>query len=146
MKTDKTELALKTWVKLARAFNTFNKLSNEEISTHGLTPSQFGVLEALFHLGPMTIGKLCEKILATGGNMTVILDNLEKQDLVERIRLKTDRRALCIQLSNKGEELIKQIFPQHEMFIEKQMSVLNENEQIELSNLLKKLGKNLINK
>lgn len=146
MKTDKTELALKTWVKLARAFNTFNKLSNEEISTHGLTPSQFGVLEALFHLGPMTIGKLCEKILATGGNMTVILDNLEKQDLVERIRLKTDRRALCIQLSNKGEELIKQIFPQHEMFIEKQMSVLSENEQIELSNLLKKLGKNLINK
>ncbi len=145
IKNEKTQLALKTWIKLARAFNTFNKSANEEISSYGLTPSQFGVLEALFHLGPMTIGKICDKILITGGNMTVVLDNLEKQELINRVKIKTDRRALSIELSEKGKQLIESVFPKHEQFITEKMNVLSSSEQELLGVLLKKLGLNTIN-
>lgn len=142
----KTKLALNTWIKLARAFNTFNKIANEEINNYGLTTSQFGVLEALFHLGPMTIGKICDKILITGGNMTVVLDNLEKQGLINRVKIKTDRRALNIELSEKGKQLIESVFPKHEQLITNKMNVLSSSEQELLGILLKKLGLNIIKK
>jgi MarR family 2-MHQ and catechol resistance regulon transcriptional repressor len=140
------ELSLKTWVKLARSFNTINKVVNEEINTYGVTPSQFGVLEALYHLGDMPIGKLGEKILVTGGNMTVILDNLEKQGYIERIKSPTDRRSLFIKLTEKGKTLIDQVFPGHKLFVAEIISVLTEEEQIVLGSLLKKLGLSIKNK
>jgi len=140
------ELSLKTWVKLARSFNTINKVVNEEINTYGVTPSQFGVLEALYHLGDMPIGKLGEKILVTGGNMTVILDNLEKQGYIERIKSPTDRRSLFIKLTEKGKNLIDQVFPGHKLFVAEIISVLTEEEQIVLGSLLKKLGLSIKNK
>lgn len=140
------ELSLKTWVKLARSFNTINKVVNEEINTYGVTPSQFGVLEALYHLGDMPIGKLGEKILVTGGNMTVILDNLEKQGYIERIKSPTDRRSLFIKLTEKGRTLIEQVFPGHKLFVAEIISVLTEEEQIVLGSLLKKLGLSIKNK
>ncbi len=141
-----TELALKTWVKLARSFNTINKIVNEEINTYGITPSQFGVLEALYHLGDMPIGKLGEKILVTGGNMTVILDNLEKHGYIERVKCPTDRRSLYIKLTDSGKELIDKVFPSHIQFVSELISVLSEEEQIVLGNLLKKLGLTIKNK
>ena len=146
IKDEKTKLALNTWIKLARAFNTFNKAANDEISSYGLTTSQFGVLESLFHLGPMTIGKICDKILVTGGNMTVVLDNLEKQGLIKRVKILNDRRALNIELTEKGEKLIESVFPKHEKFITDTMEILTSDEQKQLGLLLKKIGLNIINK
>ncbi len=137
------ELALKTWVKLARAFNSVNRVINEEINTYGVTPSQFGVLEALYHLGDMPIGKLANKILITGGNMTVILDNLEKNGFIERIKSPNDRRSLFIHITDKGKDLIKSVFPSHINYVSNVFSVLTEDELITLGNLLKKLGTNI---
>lgn len=134
------ELALKTWVKLARAFNSVNRVVNDEINTYGVTPSQFGVLEALYHLGDMPIGKLANKILITGGNMTVILDNLEKNGFIERVKSSNDRRSLNIHLTEKGKELISNVFPSHVNCIYNIFSALTDFELITLGNLLKKLG------
>ena len=133
-------VALDTWVKLARAFTMVSRKSEESIRTFKLTSAQFAVIEALGHLGDMTVGKLCEKMLVTGGNMTLVLDNLEKLELVERIRNPKDRRALNITLTAKGRELFEEIFVKHAEHIEKTMSVLSEEEQQQLGMLLKKLG------
>lgn len=141
-----TELSLKTWIKLARAFNTVNKAINDEINSYGVTPSQFGVLEALYHLGDMTIGKLGDKILVTGGNMTVILDNLEKNGYLERVKNNKDRRSNYIRLTDKGKQLIETVFPNHTKLIHNIFSVLSEEEQIVLGSLLKKLGLSIKNK
>jgi len=140
---DKIDLALDTWVKLARAFSTFNKKSIENIRSFNLTQSQFSVLEVLGHLGPMKIGDVCEKMLVSGGNMTLILDNLEKLELTERVFSKEDRRAINVKLTEKGQNLFDTIFKQHAEFVEKRMSILNEDEQTQLGLLLKKLGKAL---
>ncbi len=137
---DKIDLALSTWVKLARAASTFEKKSMENIRSFKLTQPQFAVIEALGHLGPMKIGKLCDKMLVSGGNMTLVLDNLEKNSLIERKHSKEDRRAILVQLTKQGTELFEGIFIKHANFITELMSVLSETEQNELSVLLKKLG------
>jgi MarR family 2-MHQ and catechol resistance regulon transcriptional repressor len=139
----KADVALSMWVKLARASATFGKLTEEHIRTFGLTEPQFGALECLGHLGPMTIGQLCKKQLVSGGNMTVVVDNLEKEGLVERVPSKEDRRSILVRLTDKGEKLFNEIFAQHAQRVAKLASVLTEDEQEELGRLLKKLGLSL---
>jgi len=139
----KQDLALSMWVKLARAYTTFSKKSLENIRSFHLTEPQFGVLESLGHLGSMTIGTLCSKQLVSGGNMTLVVDNLEKQGLVERIYNKEDRRTIIVQLTKKGKALFNEVFSQHAKHIEKLASVLTDKDQEELSKLLKKLGTSL---
>jgi MarR family 2-MHQ and catechol resistance regulon transcriptional repressor len=139
----KADVALTMWVKLARATATFGKLTQEHVRTFGLTEPQFGALECLGHLGPMTIGQLCKKQLVSGGNMTVVVDNLEKEGLVERVPSKEDRRSILVRLTDKGTKLFNDIFEQHAQYVAKLASVLTEDEQEELGRLLKKLGVSL---
>ncbi len=136
----KADVALTMWVKLARAAATFGKLTQEQIRTFGLTVPQFGALECLGHLGPMTIGELCRKQLVSGGNMTVVVDNLEKDGLVERTRTDTDRRVVHVRLTPKGKKLFDDIFPRHARLVGDLASVLSEVEQQELARLARKLG------
>jgi MarR family transcriptional regulator, 2-MHQ and catechol-resistance regulon repressor len=139
----KIDRALSMWVKLARAHNTMSALADRNIAGFGLTTPQFGALECLGHLGPMTIGELCRKMLVSGGNMTVVVDNLEKEGLVERIRDTADRRKILVMLTPKGKRLFDTIFTDHAEYIAKLASVLTQKEQEALSRLLKKLGKQL---
>jgi len=146
MKTTKkygknADLALSLWVKLARAFDTLAVLTAKDIDSFGLTPPQFGVIEALGHLGSMKIGEMCSKKLMTGGNMTVVIDNLEKQGLVERVKDQNDRRAYIVRLTKSGEDKFAEMFPAHAHFVEKYVSAALSVEEIhQLSALLKKLG------
>lgn len=134
------DLALSMWVKLVRAHSVFAKKSLDDIRRYGLTEPQFGALECLGHLGPMTIGNLCSKQLVSGGNMTLVVDNLEKEGLVERVHSKEDRRTIIVQLTSKGEQRFNEIFLQHAERIKDLASVLTNDEQVQLSGLLKKLG------
>ncbi len=136
----RAEVALDMWVKLARAFSVFSRRSEEQIRTFGLTTAQFSALECLGHKGAMTLGELCRKQLVSGGNMTVVVDNLEREDLVERVRNKKDRRSIVVQLTPKGKELFGRIFPVHARHIARVASVLTQTEQSSLAALLKKLG------
>ena len=128
------------WVKLARAYSTFNKLAVEDIRQYGLTQSQFGIIESLGHLGFMTLGDLSKKQLSSCGNTTVVVDNLEKEGLVERRSCKEDRRAVYVHLTRKGKKRFDAIFEQHACHIQKLASVLSAEEQEHLAVLLKKLG------
>ncbi len=136
----KTDLALGTFVKLARAYATVERKIVDHARTFGLTSAQFSVIESLGHLGEMTIGTLCEKMLVSGGNMTLVLDNLEKGGLIKREHSKSDRRAINIKLTQKGKKLFDDIFIQHAKYITTIMDVITEEEKKELSALLKKLG------
>lgn len=138
-----TDLALSMWVKLARAFSVFNKKSVEQIRSYGLTQPQFGIIESLGHLGTMTLGELSERQLVSCGNTTVVVDNLEKEGLVQRIRDSYDRRVIRVKLTTKGQKLFNNIFPEHAKYITELASVLTEEEQVQLSALLKKLGLSL---
>jgi MarR family transcriptional regulator, 2-MHQ and catechol-resistance regulon repressor len=139
----KTDIALSLWVKLARAYYTCAKLSTDNIKTFGLTRPQFCVIECLGHQGEITLTLLSSKLLVTGGNITLVVDNLEKEGLVERIRSKEDRRTINVKLTSKGEGVFKNIFKKHADFITKNVQALTEKEQVQLGKLLKKLGTSL---
>ncbi|NJD22419.1 MAG: MarR family transcriptional regulator [Melioribacter sp.] len=136
----KTDLALTTWVKLARAFSSFNKRSIENIRKFGLTQPQFAVIEIIGHLGPLKVGEICNKMLVSGGNMTLVLDNIAKLGYIERVHSLEDRRAILIQLTQKGKDLFDNVFNSHAEHVTKLMSVLTVEEQKTLGELLKKLG------
>lgn len=140
----KADLALGMWVKLARATNTMSTLTIRDIAGYGLTEAQFGVIEALGHLGPMKVGELCTKNLSSGGNMTVVVDNLVRDGLVERLRCEDDRRAYIVRLTARGTKLFQDIFVRHARFVTDLVySALSEEEISQLSSLLKKLGLSL---
>ena len=139
----KADVALTLWVKLARASAVFARRTGEQIRSFGLTPAQFGVLEILGHKGPMNPGDLCRKSLVSGGNMTVVVDNLERLGLVRRERNREDRRAITVHLTPRGKRLFTSVFPRHAAYVADLASVLTEEEQIRLGALLKKLGTSL---
>ncbi len=134
-------LALDTFIKLSRANSAFETRMLSHGTLGELTLSQFGVLEALYHLGPMCQGTLSQKMLKSTGNMTLVIDNLEKRGLVRRVRSEEDRRMIYVELTAGGKALIEEVFPKHVASIVEEMSVLSPAEQAELGRLLKKLGK-----
>lgn len=135
--------ALDCFIKLMRATESVNSVVTKTIFSAGLTESQFGVLEALFHLGPLNQNQIGQKILKSGGNITLVIDNLTKQGLVNKEKRLSDRRCFWISLTDKGRQLIESIFPEHVKTITSRMSVLNADEQAELGHLCRKLGCNL---
>ena len=134
-------LALNTFIKFTRSVNSFLARLYEHDTLDDLTMSQFGVLEALYHLGPMCQNELGHKILKSSGNMTLVIDNLEKKNLVKRTRSTEDRRMVMVSLTRDGEELMERILPGHVAAIMEEMNVLNPEEQEKLGELCRKLGK-----
>lgn len=132
--------ALNTYVKMMRAAESLTARVHRHLTSAGLTVSQFGVLEALYHLGPLTQRELGQKILKSSGNITLVIGNLGKRSLVRRERQSTDRRYFIVHLTDEGTKLICKIFPPHAAAITREMSVLNLTEQKTLANLCKKLG------
>jgi len=136
----KERRALDTFIKLIRAGNTVSAESNRRLSEYDLTPSQFAVLEALYHLGPMCLSELAGKILRTAGNLTMVLDNLEKRGLAKRVAGAKDRRFITAEITNRGRDLIRRVFPEHAARIAELMERLTADEQAELGALCRKLG------
>jgi len=132
--------ALDSYIKLTRAADTINSSVNLSLSKFGLTESQFNVLDALYHLGPLSQKELGYKLLKSGGNITMVIDNLEKEAYVERKRGAEDRRIFFVQLTNKGGKRLEDILPVQVNFITNEMNRLSKTEQIELQQLCKKIG------
>jgi MarR family 2-MHQ and catechol resistance regulon transcriptional repressor len=133
--------ALNAYINLARASDSLLGRISLELERQGLTTGQFGVLETLLHLGPMCQRTLGQKLLRSGGNITMVVDNLEKHGWVRRERQEDDRRMVVIHLTPQGRKLIEGIFPEHARSIQKEMSVLEPEEQERLRRLCRKLGR-----
>jgi len=133
--------ALDVYIKLSRAAESATQRINGHLQDHNLTISQFGVLEALYHLGSLQPGQLARKVLKSSGNMTLVIDNLVKRGLVSRQRRADDRRCIDISLTEEGVALIETIFPTHVTGVVNTISALSPDEQQQLASLCRKLGK-----
>ena len=131
---------LDSFIKLTRSVDSINSSINSVISGWGVTLSQFNVLDALYHLGPLSQKALADKLLKSGGNVTLVIDNLEKQKLVKRKKNKDDRRFMSINLTPQGESVIKEILPDVVSVIKKRMTSLTEKEHKALQDICKRIG------
>ena len=135
-----TSTALKLWVVMNRALRPIEKRLEQQVEAHGLSFTEFAVLEALLHKGPLPIGEIGSLVLLTSGSMTYVIDKLVRRGLIERKACKTDRRVVHAELTKQGRSLMEEVFPAHATLIHDLMGGLQPEEQEDAINLLKRLG------
>lgn len=137
------EINLKLIIVLGRMTKSLSKALTPEINKSGITMTQFGVLEALYHKGALTINEIIDVTLSSSGNMGIVITNLEKAGLVKKTISELDKRSRKISLTDKGEEHIATLFPEHVKDIMKSFQGLDISEKSALIELVKKLGKSI---
>jgi len=125
---------------LWKAAKAVEKVDRASIAQTGHVLSDFTIMEALLHKGPLPINKIGEKVLLTSGSMTAAVNRMEKDGLVKRIQDPSDGRCFYVHLTKKGRNLIKKAYAKHEKTLEKIAGVLSDSERKELVRLLKKIG------
>jgi len=124
--------------KAARAVGAY---AGNSISQLEMCGSDFAVLEALLHKGPLPVNEIGKKVLLTSGSITVAVDRLEAKGLVERRAHGSDRRARIVHLTGEGKKLIRRIYAEHAADMEKLAAAsLTRAERKTLISLLKKIG------
>lgn len=135
-----TVAAVAAYVKLLRASHAVVGVVEPLLAAHALTTTQFGVLEALLHKGPLGQRDLGRKVLTSAANMTDVLDKLQARGLIARCRGNADRRSVTVGLTDEGRALIQDLFPRHAADIARAMGGLSRVELGRLAALLRKLG------
>jgi MarR family 2-MHQ and catechol resistance regulon transcriptional repressor len=133
--------ALDAYIKLMRAAESVSARAHTPLGD--LTLTQFGVLEALLHRGPLCAGEIAAKLLKSAGNLTLVLSNLERDGLVARQRDRADARRSIVSLTPAGRRRIGALFPRIAAAIAREFAHLSPAEQAILGELCKKLGKGL---
>lgn len=126
---------------LWKAAKAVEKVDRASIAQTGIGLSDFGIMEALFHKGPLPINRIGEKVLLTSGSMTAAIDRLTKNEIVKRIQDPSDGRCFYVYLTKKGRRMIRIAYAKHEKNLEKIAGVLTDTERREFVRLLKKIGK-----
>ncbi|ALC91178.1 transcriptional regulator [Bacillus sp. FJAT-18017] len=140
MEKDSVAQSLKLYIVLSRAFKAINEQVNKLIQENGLNPTEFAVLELLYHKGDQPMQQIGSKILIASGSITYVVDKLEQKGLLQRVACPTDRRVTFAAITDKGKEFIEEVFPSHEQNIHEIMSRISEDERSQAIDLLKKLG------
>lgn len=138
--TPRQTRALGSFIKLLRAAHWSSLRAGRVRESAGLTESQFGVLEALHHLGPLDQTELTGKLLTSPSNLTLVIDNLEQAGLVERRPSPRDRRRRIVHLTGRARREVERVLPRHVERIAEVMSGLTSEEQDQLAKLCRKLG------
>lgn len=128
------------WVVLARAYRSMAAFVERSIAALDIGLSDFMILEALLHKGPLTMSELCDAALITNASMTAAIDRLEERAFVERVADKQDRRVRRAQLTAQGTALIKRLYTRHERDLDEVMSGISATERAELRRGLKTIG------
>ena len=132
--------ALDSYIKLLRAINSLKNRIDEQECLGDLKGSPFGVLEMLYHLGPLHQKVIGQKLLISKSNVVAVIDKLENLGLVHRQRSVEDRRCVFVHLTDEGEKQIKVLLPAHVNTITTAMNPLTQEEQRQLGSLCRKLG------
>ncbi|WHY68523.1 MarR family transcriptional regulator [Neobacillus sp. SuZ13] len=140
MENNSTANSLKLFIVLSRAYKAINEHVNKVIQANGLNPTEFAVLELLYHKGDQPMQQIGGKILLASGSITYVVDKLEQKGMLRRIACPKDRRVTYAQITEDGKKFIQDIFPEHAEQINNLMSSLSESEKLEAIELLKKLG------
>lgn len=138
--SNRTTNSLKALTVLMRSSQHVQESIKRSISNFGLNPSEFGVLELLYHKGEQPIQNIGKKILLASSSLTYVIDKLESKGLVSRKPCETDRRVIFASITEDGRKLMDEIFPLNEKDIEKIFQALEPSELEQYVELVKKVG------
>lgn len=141
MSRNPESLDLKLWLVLAKAYDAVRAHAFAHIEQHDLTPGEFGVLDTLYHRGPMLLGELQHRVLVTSGGISYLSERLARRGLVERREFAQDRRTKEVVLTPEGEALMRRIFPEHTAVIERALGQIDPEVKQAALSLLRTVGK-----
>lgn len=140
MSSNEIKQSLKLYIVLSRANKAINEVTNQFFQQNGINPTEFAVLELLYHKGRQPLQKIGSKILLASGSITYVVDKLEKRGFINRISCPSDRRVTYAEISEEGAAFMQKVFPEHEQNLHELMNVLTPEEKETAIELLKKLG------
>ena len=131
------------WVRVATTFNLMYQEIKQELSKENLTIPQLEIIGCLAPSKGLSLNELADRLLVTGGNVTGLIDRLERDGYAFRERAEKDRRVIMARLTPKGKDVWQMIMPRYQASISKTIQSLTVVEKKELNHLLKKLIQNL---
>lgn len=140
MTSENLKQSLKLYIVLSRAHKAINEATNQFFQENGLNPTEFAVLELLYHKGRQPLQQIGNKILLASGSITYVIDKLEKRGYLLRVSCPADRRVTYAEITEEGEAFMMEVFPKHEQHLHELVSALTNEEKDEAIQLLKKLG------
>lgn len=132
------DIELKLLIGLHRVCNEIDRRSSQIFAQYGLSLGQFAVLEVLYHKGNLSVGEVQKKILSTSGTIPVIVNNLTKRGLVERLTDVDDKRKCILHITEEGKKLMREVFPKNKTTIIDSMSNWSDEEKNQILKILKK--------
>jgi MarR family transcriptional regulator, 2-MHQ and catechol-resistance regulon repressor len=129
------------WLVMIKAMRALTRYGVAAIENTGLGESDFRVLEALLHKGPLPVNTIGPIVDLTPGSISVAVDRLVEKGLVSRVESTEDRRVRIVALTPRGKELIVPAFRNHSAQIRRVFSELSAEELRGLEAALKKIGK-----
>lgn len=145
MTNETSNSALKLFVVLSRAHKVIHECTNQFFQENGLNPTEFAVLELLYHKGKQPLQQIGNKILLASGSITYVVDKLEGRGYINRVSSDTDRRVTYAEITSEGSAFMDELFPRHEQQLMQLMNVLSEEEKEHVIELIKKLGLSIKN-
>ena len=136
---ERTDKSMKTVVRLEKASLKITNLTVNYLSKHNLTFNQFKVLEVLYHVGDLNIGSITKLTMSTPGNITVVVKNLKRDEWITSIKDPNDSRASILSITQKGKDIVEEVFPNHANNLTKSLEVLSDVELDTLYDLLNKV-------
>lgn len=140
MRSEELTQSLKLFIVLSRANKSLHECTNQFFQSNGLNPTEFAVMELLFHKGRQPLQKIGNKILLASGSITYVVDKLEKRGFIHRVSCPNDRRVTFAEITPEGESFMATLFPEHEKQLHEIMNALSPKEKEQAIFLLKKLG------
>lgn len=140
MASDEIKQSLKLFIVISRVHKAINESTNQFIQKQGVNPTEFAVLELLYHKGRQPLQQIGNKILLASGSITYVVDKLEKRGYLARISCPSDRRVTYAEITKAGGAFMSELFPEHEKKLHELLSALSCEEKATAIELLKKLG------
>lgn len=133
--------SLKLFVVLSKAYKAIMEQAIKDMKRHGLTPTEFMIMEIIYHKGKVPLQQFADKILMTSGSITYNIDKLADKELLRRVPCQEDRRVTFAEITDQGKQLFDRIFPVHAEAIHAAMEGLGLEDKQAATELLKRLGK-----
>src|SRR5437868_12740874 len=129
------------WLVMMKAMRALTRYAAAGVEETGLGLSDFGVLEALLHKGPLPVNMIGPIVDLTPGSISIAVDRLVEKGLVSRVESAEDRRVRIVALTPRGKALIDSAFRKHSGQMRRVFSELSPEELRGLEAALKKVGK-----
>lgn len=137
---DRTQQSLKAFVGLNRTLDTLEKIVQRDVKNYGLNITEFAVLELLYNKGPQPIQRIRDRVLIASSSISYVVSQLEEKGWLLREKDLRDKRIYNATLTEKGQQFMVDIFPQHAITLEHAFSVLSDEELVTLQQTFKKLS------